>query len=110
MLKVFKNKQKNKQKELDLIHMNICGLLLVPSLCNSKYFMTLRNDYSHFTWVYFLKRKDEALLTFKVFKQMIENLSALGLIMGGSLCHILLSPTFMIGHLKAVDSAIDSTK
>jgi hypothetical protein len=62
--------------------------------------MTLRNDYNHFTRVYFLKRKDEALLTFKVFKQMIENLvekqnSALGLIVGGSLCHILLPPTFV---------------
>jgi hypothetical protein len=50
--------------------------------------MALIDDYNYFTWVYFLKRKNEALLTFKVFKQMIENLiekiySFLGLIMGG---------------------------
>jgi hypothetical protein len=37
--------------------------------------MALIDDYNHFTWVYFLKRKYEALLTFKVFKQMIKNLT-----------------------------------
>jgi hypothetical protein len=36
--------------------------------------MALTYNYSHFTSVHFLKRKYEALLTFKVFKQMIENL------------------------------------
>jgi hypothetical protein len=58
---------------LGLIHTNLCGPLLVASLFSSRYFMALTYDYSYFTWVYFMKRKYEELLTFKVFKQMIKN-------------------------------------
>ncbi len=57
---------------LGLIRKDICGPLLVTSLSSSKYFMALTYDYSRFTSVYFMKKKDEDLLTFKIFKHMIK--------------------------------------
>jgi hypothetical protein len=55
----FPKKNENQAKGvLGLIHTDICGPLLVASSSNFRYFMALIDDYSHFTWVYFMKRKD----------------------------------------------------
>jgi transposase InsO family protein len=39
------------------------------------YYVYFIDDYSHKTWVYFLKSKDEVFSNFKEFKALIENLS-----------------------------------
>jgi transposase InsO family protein len=39
------------------------------------YYVYFIDDYSHKTWVYFLKSKDEVFSKFKEFKDLIENLS-----------------------------------
>jgi hypothetical protein len=39
------------------------------------YYVSFIDDYSHKTWVYFLKSKDEVFSKFKEFKALIENLS-----------------------------------
>ena len=38
-----------------------------------RYFITFINNYSHFTYVYLLRTKDEAFGKFKEFKKMVEN-------------------------------------
>jgi hypothetical protein len=39
------------------------------------YYVSFIDDYSHKTWIYFLKTKDEVFSKFKEFKALIENLS-----------------------------------
>ena len=38
-----------------------------------RYFITFINNYSHFTYVYLLRTKDEAFRKSKEFKKMVEN-------------------------------------
>ncbi|GJU44328.1 retrovirus-related pol polyprotein from transposon TNT 1-94 [Tanacetum coccineum] len=46
--------------KLELIHMDLCGPMRVESINDKKYIMVIVDDYSHYTWVYFLRTKDEA--------------------------------------------------
>nr|GEZ00936.1 ribonuclease H-like domain-containing protein [Tanacetum cinerariifolium]GEZ18130.1 ribonuclease H-like domain-containing protein [Tanacetum cinerariifolium] len=46
------------QEKLYLLHMDLCGLMRVESINEKKYIIVY--DYSRFTWVKFLRSKDEA--------------------------------------------------
>ena len=59
---------------LQLIHSDLPGMLPVTSLGGCSYYMTFIDDFSCKTWIYFLKRKDEALIWFRTFKALVENL------------------------------------
>lgn len=56
----------------ELIHMNLCGPMENQSIGNSKYFMLLKDDYSHYKFVYFIKEKNEVIEKFKSFLKRIE--------------------------------------
>ena len=43
------------------------------SLSGYEYYVTLIDEYSRKTWIYFLKEKDEVFGKFKEFKALIEN-------------------------------------
>ena len=45
------------------------------SLRGYVYYPSFIDDYSHKTWIYFLKNKDEVFESFKEFKALVENLS-----------------------------------
>ena len=45
------------------------------SLSGYVYYVSFIDEYSHKTWIYFLKRKDEVFEKFKEFKDLVENLS-----------------------------------
>ena len=53
-------------KLCELIHADLCGPFEVPSLGGAKYFLLLKDDYSGYRKVYFLKNKSEV-------KEKIEN-------------------------------------
>ena len=57
---------------LALVHSDLCGPLSIPSLSGTRYVLTMTDDFSRFTWLYFLKKKDETLSKFKQFRAMIE--------------------------------------
>ena len=57
---------------LQLIHSDLSGRLPVTSLGGCSYYMTLTDDFSRKTWIYFLK-KDEAFKWFRTFKALVEN-------------------------------------
>lgn len=57
---------------LQLIHSDICDPFSTPSLSGSRYILTITDDFSRFTWLFFLKHKNETLAKFKQFKTMIE--------------------------------------
>ncbi|GJW49594.1 retrovirus-related pol polyprotein from transposon TNT 1-94, partial [Tanacetum coccineum] len=49
------------QEKLYLLHMDLCGPIRVASVNGKKYILVIVDDYSRFTWVKFLRLKDEAL-------------------------------------------------
>ncbi|GKD90611.1 retrovirus-related pol polyprotein from transposon TNT 1-94, partial [Tanacetum coccineum] len=49
------------QEKLYLLHMDLCGPMRVESINRKNYILVIVDDYSRFTWVKFLRSKDEAL-------------------------------------------------
>ncbi|GJT83409.1 putative ribonuclease H-like domain-containing protein [Tanacetum coccineum] len=48
------------QEKLYLLHMDLCVPMRVKSINGKKYILVIVDDYSRFTWVRFLRSKDEA--------------------------------------------------
>ncbi|GJT90430.1 retrovirus-related pol polyprotein from transposon TNT 1-94 [Tanacetum coccineum] len=53
--------------KLELLHMDLCGPMRVASINGKKYILVIVDDYSRYTWVYFLHSKDETPETIKKF-------------------------------------------
>ena len=49
------------------------GLVLVPSLGKSLYYVRFIDYFSRNTWFYFLKKKSEVFNKFKEYKALVEN-------------------------------------
>ncbi|GJZ72427.1 integrase, catalytic region, zinc finger, CCHC-type containing protein [Tanacetum coccineum] len=45
--------------KLELLHMDLCGPMRVATINGNKYILVIVNDYSRFTWVYYLHTKDK---------------------------------------------------
>lgn len=58
---------------LELVHMDMCGPMLVASLSGNKYIFVIVDNYSRFTCVYFVKTKDEAYDQFIEYINKYEN-------------------------------------
>nr|GEV75117.1 retrovirus-related Pol polyprotein from transposon TNT 1-94 [Tanacetum cinerariifolium] len=50
----------NSRQRLHLLHMDLCGPMRIASINGKWYILVIVNDYSRYTWVHFLKSKDEA--------------------------------------------------
>ncbi|GJU60964.1 putative ribonuclease H-like domain-containing protein [Tanacetum coccineum] len=48
------------ESKLKLLHMDLYGPMRVASINGKKYILVIVDDYSRYTWVYFLRTKDEA--------------------------------------------------
>ena len=57
----------------ETIHSDLCGPLQIDSVGGSRYILTFTDDYSRYTFVYFLQRKSEVLSYFKKFVNLVEN-------------------------------------
>ncbi|KAL6347272.1 hypothetical protein AAG906_013708 [Vitis piasezkii] len=51
---------------------DVWGIVPIVSHAHYKYFVTFIDDFSRFTWVYFLRAKDEVFVVFKRFLALIE--------------------------------------
>nr|GEU53485.1 retrovirus-related Pol polyprotein from transposon TNT 1-94 [Tanacetum cinerariifolium] len=60
------------QEKLYLFHMDLCGPMRVESVNGKKYILVIVDDYSRFTWVKFLRSKDEAPDFIIKFLKMIQ--------------------------------------
>nr|GEX95902.1 retrovirus-related Pol polyprotein from transposon TNT 1-94 [Tanacetum cinerariifolium] len=60
------------QEKLYLLHMDLCVPMRVERVNRKKYILEIVNDYSRFTWVKFLRSKDEALDFIIKFLKMIQ--------------------------------------
>ena len=58
---------------LDLIHSDLCGPMIAPSMNGCLYYIIFIDDCSRKTWIYFLKTKDESFNRFQDFKNLVEN-------------------------------------
>nr|GEV09718.1 hypothetical protein [Tanacetum cinerariifolium] len=47
------------KRRLQLLHMDLCGPMRVASINGKKYVLVSVDDYSRYTWTYFLRSKDE---------------------------------------------------
>ena len=60
---------------LGLIHSNISVPMPIKSMNGSRYVLTFIDDFSRYTWVFFIKKKSEVLEKFTELKALIENAS-----------------------------------
>nr|GFC59667.1 integrase, catalytic region, zinc finger, CCHC-type, peptidase aspartic, catalytic [Tanacetum cinerariifolium] len=50
----------NSRQRLHLLHMDLCGPMRISSINEKQYILLIVDDYSRYTWVHFLRSKDEA--------------------------------------------------
>ena len=60
-------------KPFKLLHMDLFGLVAYISIGGNKYGFVIVDDYSRFTWVFFLHDKSEVQETFKKFAKRAQN-------------------------------------
>ncbi|GJX35185.1 putative ribonuclease H-like domain-containing protein [Tanacetum coccineum] len=66
--------QNSISQPLFMLHMDLFGPTFVSSLMHKKYGLVVTDDYSRYTWVFFLATKDETTCILKKFITEIENL------------------------------------
>nr|GFB42660.1 retrovirus-related Pol polyprotein from transposon TNT 1-94 [Tanacetum cinerariifolium] len=50
----------NSKQRLHLLYMDLCGPMRIASINGKRYVLVIVDDYSRYTWVHFLRSKDEA--------------------------------------------------
>jgi hypothetical protein len=55
------------------VHSDVWGISPIVSHARYKYFVTFIDDFSQYTWVYFLRAKSDVLSVFQNFVAYIEN-------------------------------------
>nr|GFA16238.1 hypothetical protein [Tanacetum cinerariifolium] len=62
----------NSRHRLHLLHMDLCGPMRIASINEKRYVLVIVDDYSRYTWVQFLRSKDEAPEVIKTFLKRIS--------------------------------------
>nr|GFC18978.1 retrovirus-related Pol polyprotein from transposon TNT 1-94 [Tanacetum cinerariifolium] len=66
----------NSRQRLHLLHMDLCGPMRIASINRKRYILVIIDDYSRYTWVHFLRSKDEAPVVITTFLKRITNLQS----------------------------------
>nr|GEY75952.1 retrovirus-related Pol polyprotein from transposon TNT 1-94 [Tanacetum cinerariifolium] len=61
----------NSRQRLHLLHMDLCGPMRITSINGKRYVLVIVDDYTRYTWVHFLRSKDEAPKVIKTFLKRI---------------------------------------
>jgi hypothetical protein len=69
----FQSRATRENGILRLVHNDVFGLVTVPSLGRSMYYVSFIDDFSRKTWIYFLRKKSEVFERFMEFKSLMEN-------------------------------------
>ncbi|CAA9993736.1 unnamed protein product [Nesidiocoris tenuis] len=69
----FEPSQSKTTRLLELVHSDVAGPIEVKSLAGSRYILTFLDDFSHKSFVYFLKTKDQVSEHIEIFKTFAEN-------------------------------------
>nr|GFB62138.1 hypothetical protein [Tanacetum cinerariifolium] len=62
----------NSRQRLHLLHMDLCGPMRIAIINGKRYVLVTVDDYSRYTWVHFLRSKDEAPEVIKTFLKRIS--------------------------------------
>ena len=68
-----KGKAQCATEPFELVHSDVCGSMSVNSIGGSRYFVTFTDEYTRYTYIYFVKHKDEVLAKFKEFVNIVKN-------------------------------------
>ncbi|GJW64647.1 retrovirus-related pol polyprotein from transposon TNT 1-94 [Tanacetum coccineum] len=68
----------NSKQRLHLLYMDLCGPMRIASINGKRYVLVIMDDYSRYTWVHFLRSKDETpeVLTW-VYNEDKENIETM---------------------------------
>jgi hypothetical protein len=66
------NPDRKRRDVLDLVHTDVCGPMQTRSLGRAFYFLLFIDDFMRYTWVYFLRRKNDVFEYFKEFRTTVE--------------------------------------
>jgi hypothetical protein len=58
---------------LEIIHTDICGPFNVRYVDGFNSFITFKDDFSHYSYIYLIRERSETLDKFKIFKVEVEN-------------------------------------
>ena len=70
---IFPSSESKAKGILEIVHLNVCGPLSSSSLSGYVYYVSFIDDFSHKTWIYFLKGKSEVFSKLKEYKALVEN-------------------------------------
>jgi hypothetical protein len=73
--KFVKGKSQRASAPLDLIHSDLMGPFPHPLIRKARFILIFVDDFSHFTWIYFLRQKFEVFQHLKDFKALVETQS-----------------------------------
>jgi hypothetical protein len=73
--KFEKGKSQRASVPLDLIHSDLMGPFPHPSINKVRFFLIFVDDFSRFTWIYFLRKKSDVFHHLKDFKALVETQS-----------------------------------
>ncbi|GJS82857.1 retrovirus-related pol polyprotein from transposon TNT 1-94 [Tanacetum coccineum] len=62
----------NSKQRLHFLHMDLCRPMRVKSINGKQYILVIVDDYSRYTWVHFLRSKDEAPVVIKTFLKKLQ--------------------------------------
>nr|GEX20123.1 retrotransposon protein, putative, Ty1-copia subclass [Tanacetum cinerariifolium] len=62
----------NSRQRLHLLHMDLCGPMRIASINGKRHVLVIVDDYSNYTWVHFLRSKDETPEVIKTFLKQIS--------------------------------------
>ena len=71
--KKFPSSESKVKEILDIVHSYVRGGMYSISLIGYVYYVSFTDDFSHKTWIYFLKGKNEVLSKFMEYKALVEN-------------------------------------
>ena len=69
----FSSGAKTTERSLQLVHNDVFGPVLVPSLGKSVYDVSFIDKFLRNTWIYFPRKKSKVFDRFKEFKALVEN-------------------------------------
>jgi hypothetical protein len=70
--KFDKGKSQRASSPLDIIHSDLMGPFPHTSISKERFVLIFVDDFSHFTWIYFLSKKSEVFQHLKDFKALVE--------------------------------------
>ena len=73
MKKTFPSSEIKAKGILEIVLLDVCRATSSSSLSRYVYYVFFIDDFSHKTWIYFLKGKYEVFSKFKEFKALVEN-------------------------------------